>query len=740
MKQNDLSVDIEVLQVALIIFSAVSLATLEFIKNVFPNTDLVPVSKSVVVYMIVLVQVLPALVLLAADRLIAARYGSGRRLRVFRSVLFAAALLLILRQLQLYWGPATDFADSVRSASLVLLVFVDLLIVAAIVCLAIWAFKGLLKFFYYMSPVAIAMTAIISFQMPTSANLPEGYAQEVETATESGSRPAVFILVFDELGYNVLLEQDDKPQGELFPRDGELDEESFPNIAGLARDGVWFTNATTCCLNSLAAVPRLVDPAVSLAQQFDVRLYTQYFELEKRYFDDCGKVITCRGVTYLAENDRLRLAGSLALRAFYQAAPKPVEKAINRPMGWLLDRLGWAYPPTDRAGIHTFTKRQFGLFLDDIEGENALGRIYVSHLLLPHDPFSFDRKGNAVNRSATLFRPEPDQGSAVTDPAVYREHVMYVDRLIGELVSKLKREGIYDESVIVISGDHGPRTFIPTPGRAPTEFMPRVPLVIHAPGLRRQVSSVDYQHTDFGATLTDILGLPTPEDAEGVSAFSEERPQRDKVLRVNNSTFIYDREVGSWQLWPPDGLVLKGSSDAIYVAQGGLRRNVLNAASLEAYGHQWGNVEQIDDQELGGIAIGTPLLDVLADGNLLRGSGGATYVMEGRAKRPLTSTGVMDRCGYSEDAVYAISDAVLGAIPTGVGVSGSPCPHLSLPGGTLVKGDDRAYVIDGGFKRHIAGPGVMPKCGYLWGNVNLIADSSLTAIPTGDDVTGEPCP
>ena len=737
MKQDDLSADKELLQVALLIFSAVSLATLEFIKNVFPSEGALQAPKSIVVYMIILVQVLPALVLLAADRFIAARDSSGRRLRVFRSVLFAVALLLILRQLQLYWDPATDFADSVRSRSLVLLVFVDLAIVAAIVALAIWLYRGLLLFFYYMSPVAIAMTAIISFQVPTGGNLPEAYAQEVVTAKQSESQPAVFILVFDELGYDVLLEEEGKLDGELFARDGKLDVESFPNIAGLAQDGVWFTNATTCCLNSLAAVPRFIDPAKSLAEDFDIRLYTQYLTLEKHYFDDCGRVITCRGVSYLTENNRLRVASNLALRAFYEAIPKPVEQAINRPMGWLLDRLGWAYPPTDRAGLHTFTKRQFSVFLNDIEGETALGRIHILHLLLPHDPFAFDRQGNAVNTSSSHFR---GKSRAQDAPARYREQVIYVDRLVGEFVSKLKREGIYDQSVIVLTGDHGPRTFIPSPGRPPAEFIPRVPLVIHAPGLSSQVSNVDYQHTDFGATLTDILGLPPLNGAEGVSAFSEERPQRDKVVRVNNLTFLYDQEDDSWRLWPPNGALLKGSSDAIYVAQGGLKRRVPNDVSLEAYRHQRGNAERIANSKLARIPTGAPLLDVLADGNLLRGSGSEIYVMEGGAKRRLTSTGVMDSCRYGGDAVHLISDALLGAIPNGVGLSGLPCPRLSPSDGTLIKGNGRAYVMDGGFKRHIAGPAIMGKCGYLWGNLNPLADSSLAGIPAGDDLTGAPCP
>ncbi len=261
--------------------------------------------------------------------------------------------------------------------------------------------------------------------------------------------------------------------------------------------------------------------------------------------------MTCRGVGYLTENNRLRVAGNLALRAFYQATPKPVDTAISRPMGWLLDRLGWAYPSTDEGGVHTFTKRQFSQFMDDIDGQNALGRIYILHLLLPHTPFAFDRQGNAVNTSTPRGSGwRARLWGAQDSPARYREQVMYVDRLVGQFVSKLKREGIYDESVIVITGDHGPRTFIPKPGKTPSKFIPRVPLVMHAPGLSSQVSNVDYQHMDFGPTLTDILGLPPPNDTEGVSAFSKERPQRDKAFSVNNLTFVYSQEDDSWHHQP----------------------------------------------------------------------------------------------------------------------------------------------------------------------------------------------
>ncbi len=532
MRVSKLSGYRDLLYAALIVFSAVSLATLEFLKNAVPTTDALEFPKTTVVYLVVLVQVLPALVLLGADRLIAARYGAGRRLRVFRSVLFVVAVVLIVRQLQLYWGPAEDFTDSV-SSSLVRLVLVDLIFLAAVVGLAIWLFRGLAWFFVYMSPVAIAMTVLIPFQVPTGGGLPETHAQEVETATHSESQPAVFILVFDELGYDVLLEE------------GKVDAESFPNIAALAGDGVWFTNATTNNFRSVATLSIIIDSVNSLAQQFDIRLYTQFLRVEQRYADDCGKVMTCRGVGYLTANNQLRLAGNLVLRAFYEATPEPVDTAIDRPMGWLLDRLGWAYPSVDPAFFHMFTKQQFDVFLDDIEGQKSPGRIHVLHLLLPHNPFAFNEEGTALS-AVSPFAPSPTSPAGSPSVERYRQQTMFVDVLVGKFISKLKSEGIYDESVIVLTGDHGPRAHLPSPEKPPDAFLPHVPLVIRAPGLDSYVSDVDYQHIDFGPTLMDILGLPSPRDAEGVSAFSEERPQRDKVIQVDYDVFVYSEEDDSW--------------------------------------------------------------------------------------------------------------------------------------------------------------------------------------------------
>ncbi len=167
--------------------------------------------------------------------------------------------------------------------------------------------------------------------------------------------------------------------------------------------------------------------------------------------------------------------------------------------------------------------------------------------------------------------------------------------------------------------------------------------------------------------------------------------------------------------------------------RGGLRRHLPNPVTLEASRFQWGNVNTIPDSSLNGIPTGAPLLDVLADGNLLKGSGSAVYVMEGGRKRHITSPEAFTSCGYGWGAVKVIADSRLEGILTGSPISGPPCPHLSPPMGSLLKGTGSAiYVMRWGLKRQIPNPVSLEAYGHLWGDVNTIADSALEGVPVGE--------
>jgi hypothetical protein len=194
-------------------------------------------------------------------------------------------------------------------------------------------------------------------------------------------------------------------------------------------------------------------------------------------------------------------------------------------------------------------------------------------------------------------------------------------------------------------------------------------------------------------------------------------------------------------LSPPDDRLVTDSGSTVYVMRRGLKRRIPNPITFAAEGYRWGNLNRLADSSLASIPTGDRILSALADGNLLKGKRGAVYVMEGGAKRHVTSPGVMDACEYGWDAVRKVPDARLSAIPEGSHLSGAPGPHLSPPDGALIQGSgDPVYVMDSGLKRLIADDDVLSGCAYQMGNVNSIADSSLEYIPVGDDLAGEPCP
>ena len=100
-----------------------------------------------------------------------------------------------------------------------------------------------------------------------------------------------------------------------------------------------------------------------------------------------------------------------------------------------------------------------------------------------------------------------------------------------------------------MTSDHGPRIVTPDETEVPVVTTPKVPLIIHAPSIDEHgvVLDVEYQHIDFAATLADVLGIPVPAVEDGLSAFDEERPDRDKTFAIRTISFVYNEEEDVWE-------------------------------------------------------------------------------------------------------------------------------------------------------------------------------------------------
>jgi arylsulfatase A-like enzyme len=121
--------------------------------------------------------------------------------------------------------------------------------------------------------------------------------------------------------------------------------------------------------------------------------------------------------------------------------------------------------------------------------------------------FFYDQPKN-VHQFARNNVPSPTsqhwQGPAgMNDRITYEVH--WVDSRLGEFFTYLKQHGLYDDSIIIVTSDHGDATGELGRNSHSTSIWPeimRVPLIIHLPAKMRE--HLVYDDTRL-ATLTDVV-------------------------------------------------------------------------------------------------------------------------------------------------------------------------------------------------------------------------------------------
>ncbi|KAB2688382.1 sulfatase [Brucella tritici] len=102
----------------------------------------------------------------------------------------------------------------------------------------------------------------------------------------------------------------------------------------------------------------------------------------------------------------------------------------------------------------------------------------------------------------------------------YDAGVRYADEHIGHLIAALKQHGLYDDTIIVISADHGENLGelnVWGDHQTADEFTCNVPLIIRWPGQAPGVNHGLHYHFDWPATLIDGLGGKVPSVWDGKS-------------------------------------------------------------------------------------------------------------------------------------------------------------------------------------------------------------------------------
>ncbi len=137
----------------------------------------------------------------------------------------------------------------------------------------------------------------------------------------------------------------------------------------------------------------------------------------------------------------------------------------------------------------------------------------------PHRPYDTGLGVRSGIDPAAIEVPDflPDTPEVRSDLADYYYEVQRWDREVGEMLERLRAEGVLENTLVVVVGDNG----MPFP-RAKSnlyDFGTRVPLVIDWPGRIQSGLQVDalVSLNDLAPTLLQAAGLPIPPEMTGHS-------------------------------------------------------------------------------------------------------------------------------------------------------------------------------------------------------------------------------
>ena len=242
------------------------------------------------------------------------------------------------------------------------------------------------------------------------------------------------------------------------------------------------------------------------------------------------------------------MSASRAISAGKSRSSMPLTQKLPPPIAW------------EGISAHEWIHREIDLLLGSIDRDASRGRVTYWHCSVPHGPFVFTREGELHGRPANRFYmgipgvPGHDPQEVLRN---YREQVGFADRILGRFLDRLAAEGLYDESVVVVTSDHGLRTWygdLEPPGFPDVRggWATRVPLLIKAPGLAPGPRAAEVQHVDLAPTLLRLLDVPyDPAAFQGRPALEEHPPRRRIFISGDGVPYVFDPASDLWKRCAP---------------------------------------------------------------------------------------------------------------------------------------------------------------------------------------------
>ena len=394
-----------------------------------------------------------------------------------------------------------------------------------------WAWRGERGFrslLLALSPAIVIFPALFLFRAwrQPAAPPPIEASAQAKMASVSPNGTPVFLLVFDELGLHVLLNEE-----------GGIDAERYPNFARLAAASHWFRNATSNSPKTITSIASIVTGNLPQATDSTHAYYP-------------NTIFSLLAASYDIYIEEVGYTGFCDSEAFYclNDATGDGTAGLLRDLGYLLadrvipERLNVGLPDTSHTwgpfeSAEDWTQAALARSRRVLHALDALGNdrfLFFAHLILPHSPYTLTPEGETYALGPYALDEGQDPATLASLVERYRMQVRFVDRYLGQFLERLKQRGLYDPALLIVTGDHGVSWKPEAPGRRlreeNAELMLSVPLLVKLPFQNEGFySEKDAQHIDLAPTIAEVLEAPLPFPAAGRSILAEEAGRRPKV-------------------------------------------------------------------------------------------------------------------------------------------------------------------------------------------------------------------
>ncbi len=479
-----------------------------------------------IVVFAVAVVLVPFLVALAVEGLVALAGETPRRIV---HLLFIGGLvaLIALRALKKAYDPS---AGTLALGALVL---------GVAAAVAYWRIRAARSIVSVLMPAPLIFLAIFLFFSPVEKLVfpPEARA----TVVAEKARNDVVFLILDEF-----------PTSSLMNADGGIDAARYPNFADLASHSTWFRNATGEHEGTHAAVPAILDarlPKRGRQPTFADHPQNLFTLLGGNYRMNVWETQThlcptslCRGKGEMSRSFVPRMHS-----LFEDAGIVYLHMVVPTSHERRLPDVGTAWGHFRRVADRgaSFERARFENFRTSIPGPGSRPTLSLAHILLPHGTWELlpsCHRYVTPNYSPGIVLPGKRWGPNTWLVAqAYQRHLLQVactDRLLGELLGRLRETGVYDNALLIVTADQGVGIEANQSRRSvdpahPTNLadLAFVPLFFKRPG--QQAGAIVDQHVrtmDIVPTIADLLRIRIPWYVDGRSLYGPGHSDRVNFL------------------------------------------------------------------------------------------------------------------------------------------------------------------------------------------------------------------